>query len=224
MRRSRKRRLCLATLVLALAAAFASVSVSSAVIQGPPKPKAFNQIKQVNAPIAPAAVGPPPLSSRATSTITVPNKKKFKWLIRDLNVDLHLTVPPGSDTDALRIFLVGPNGAGTALSAFNGEVDATGFGTSCDGGATVFDDQSNKFGMFDTAFDPATDDANQEEFIARPPYIGKVPPDGTFRVFNNFGVRGNWTLYIFNYSDTETATLVCWSLHAKPFKVAKHQH
>jgi subtilisin-like proprotein convertase family protein len=226
MRSSRKRRVGLATLVLALAAALAySVpGVTARVKQGPPKPKAVNKIQNANAPIPVASPGPPFTSTRTTSSITVANKKKFNWLIRDVNVDLYLTVPPGSNTDDLRILLNGPNGAVMTLSGFNGSVDATGFGTSCNGGATLFDDQSSKLFMASSAFDPATDDPNTEEFIARPPYIGKVSPDGTLRVFNNFKIKGTWTLIVINSSTSETGTLLCWSLHGKPIKVGKHEH
>jgi hypothetical protein len=224
MRGSRKRRLGLGTLVLALAAALALVPGANALKQGPPKPKAVNKIQQANAPIPVAPGGSPFTTSRTTSSLNVPKTKKFNWFIRDVNIDLHLTVPPGSNTDDLQIFVVGPNGALGFLSAFNGSVDATGFGAGCNGQATLFDDQSPSFGMFSAAFDPATDDPNTEEFKDRPPYIGKTNPDGTMRVFNNFKPRGTWTLVIINNSTTETGTLVCWSVHAKPQKVAKHQH
>jgi hypothetical protein len=214
MGRSRKKRLGVATLVLALVAVLAAVP---AVDARKKKDKPVNIVKQANVPIPAATSGPPFTSGKAQSQISVTKKKK--WSIRDVNIDLHIVVPPGSNTDDLRVLVSGPQGAVVNLVSFVGSVDATGFGTSCDGGATLFDDQAHKFNYSSDAFDPAVDDPNSLEYTTFPPYAEKVQPFGFLNaVFKGEKVKGTWTISVYNFSTTETGTLVCWSLHAKPQK------
>jgi subtilisin-like proprotein convertase family protein len=187
----------LAVVVLVAAYAGAAVAVADA------KPRKAKPVTvtsgTVNVPIPDAIVGVS--SGRAVATITVRRKLR----IADLDVGVRIT---HTDVHDLSLYLVRGEEYVDLRTAAASQVqpdDDFGAGPpACEGAVfTIFDD-----------FPP------EDALVTRPPYPGSLFPSGQFAfgLFKGKDLRGTWSLLVLDRVATDTGTINCWKLTAKPLK------
>jgi hypothetical protein len=202
--------------------------------------KAGGPIPDGTALAAPTGNGGPPDFHRGVLNSVIKVGRKFASAkIKDVNVQVSIT---HQDIGDLQLFLYGPNGQSTVLSAFNDNNPPPGppppFFSLGLFGPTTFDDQATLF-INDTNSCPAADpdpptnapgpgctgEPDGGGLEARPPYAGSFKPeDGTLA---GLGSRlfGNWILTVVDGdpfvpgltpADTpDTGTLTNWKLIAQ---------
>jgi hypothetical protein len=162
-------------------------------------------IPDSTAPATPSGNGGPPDFHRGVLNSVIKVGRKFASAkIKDLNVQVSIL---HNDIGDLQLFLYGPNGQSTVLSAFNDNnpPGSTGppFFSGGVFGPTTFDDQATLF-INDTNSCPAADPETVDctgvpdggSVEARPPYVGNFKPeDGTLAGLGR-KLMGNWILTV----------------------------